>query len=152
LPNFAAVVLYFFAIDACIAQAPSSNPMTIPLTTIQKGNFSGIREPLQVVVRTQDEWNNLWKRHASIQSPPSPLPVVNFTTEMVVGIFAGEKTTGGYEAEITSAELKDSSLYVYYVEKSSTPGGMAIQALTQPFHLAKLPRYELPIVFVKGSP
>jgi hypothetical protein len=29
---------------------------------------------------------------------------------------------------------------------------MTIQALTQPFHLAKLPRYELPIVFVKDSP
>jgi len=149
---FAAVFFTLCVLDACAAQAPFPNPMTIPLTTIQKGNFSGIREPLQVTVRTQDAWESLWKKHTSIQRPPSPLPEVNFTTEMVVGIFAGEKTTGGYETEITRAELKDSTLYVYYVEKAPMAGGMTIQALTQPFHLAKLPRYELPIVFVKDSP
>ena len=126
--------------------------MAIPLTTIQKGNFSGIREPLQVTVRTQDAWESLWKKHTSIQSPPSPLPAVNFTTEMVVGIFAGEKTTGGYDVELTRAELKDSTLYVYYVEKNPASGGMAIQALTQPFNLAKLARHDGAVVFVKQSP
>jgi len=152
LPNFAAVVLYFFAIDACIAQAPSSNPMTIPLTTIQKGNFSGISEPLQVIGRTQEAWENLWKRHTSIQSPRSPLPTVNFATEMVVGLFAGEKTTGGYDVELTRAELKDSNLYIYFAEKTPISGGMAIQALTQPFHLAKLAKHDAAVIFVKLGP
>ena len=147
----ATLLLSLFAIDACVAQAPSPNQMSIPLTTIEKGNFSGVREPLQVVVRTQDEWNNLWKIHASIQSPPSPPPTVNFTTEMVLGLFAGEKNTGGYEVEIIKAEQKGSTLYVYYVEKSPISGGMAIQALTQPFHLARLPRQDASVVFVKVS-
>ena len=71
---------------------------------------------------------------------------------MVIGLFAGEKSTGGYEVEITRAELKNSTLYIYYVEKSLASGGMAIQALTQPFHLAKLPRYDAPVVFVDLSP
>ena len=152
--NLAALILILCAVDACVAQAPlppALNQMTIPVTTIQKGNFSGIREPLQAAVRTQDQWNNLWKKHASIQSPPSPPPGVNFTTEMVVALFAGEKTTGGYEVEITRAELKDSTLYIYYVEKNPTSGGMAIQAITQPFHLARLPRHDTPVIFVKQT-
>jgi len=152
--NLAALISTLCAVNGCVAQAPlppALNQMTIPVTTIQNGNFSGIREPLQVVVRTQDQWNNLWKKHASIQSPPSPPPGVNFTTEMVVGLFAGEKTTGGYELEITRAELKDSTLYIYYVEKNPTSGGMAIQAITQPFHLAKLPRHDTPVIFVKQT-
>jgi hypothetical protein len=150
--NVAVLFLFFFTVDVCLAQAPPSNPMAIPLTTIQKGNFSGIREPLQVTVRTQNEWEDLWKRHTSIQSPPSSLPSVNFTTEMVVGLFAGEKTTGGYDVELTRAELKDSTLYVYYVERNPASGGMAIQALTQPFNLAKLARHDGAVVFVKQSP
>ena len=152
--NLAALISTLCAVNACVAQAPlppALNQMTIPVTTIQEGNFSGIREPLQVVVRTQDQWNNLWKKHASIQSPPSLPPGVNFTTEMVVGLFAGEKTTGGYEVEITRAELKDSTLYIYYVEKNPTSGGMAIQAITQPFHLARLPRHDTPVIFVKQT-
>ena len=67
-------------------------------------------------------------------------------------IFAGEKTSGGYDVELTRAELKDSTLYVYYVEKNPASGGMAIQALTQPFHLAKLARHDGAVVFVKQSP
>jgi hypothetical protein len=126
--------------------------MTVPVTTIQKGNFSGVHEPLQAVIRTAAEWESLWKRHASIQSPPSPPPVVDFATEMVVGVFLGEKPRGGYEIEIKSAELKDSVLYVYYVEKSPSPGGVAIQALTQPFHLVKLPRNDVPVVFLTLTP
>ena len=152
--NLAALISMLCAVNACVAQdplPPAPNQMTIPVTTIQKGNFSGIREPLQVVVRTQDQWNSLWKKHASIQSPPSPPPGVNFTAEMVVGLFTGEKTTGGYEVEITGAELKTSMLYIYYVEKSPTSGGMAIQALIQPFHLAKLPRHDTPVIFVKQT-
>jgi len=149
---FAAVFLSLWVLDACAAQAPLPNPMTIPLTTIQKGNFSDIREPLQVIVRTQEAWEDLWKRHTSIQSPRSPLPTINFATEMVVGLFAGEKTTGGYDVELTRAELKDSNLYIYFAEKTPIPGGMAIQALTQPFHLAKLAKHDAAVIFVKLGP
>ena len=152
--NSAVLILPFGALDACAAQPAlptSAASMAIPVTTIQKGNFSGVREPLQAIIRTPAEWESLWKRHASIQSPTSPLPAVDFGAEIVVGIFLGEKSAGGYEVEITRAELKDSVLYVYYVEKSPKPGGAAIQALTQPFHLVKLPRTDARVVFSRIS-
>jgi hypothetical protein len=150
--NLAAVFLILFAIEACAAQNSPSNPMTIPVVTILKGNFSGIHQPLQVTVRDQKEWEALWKRHTSNQSPPSPLPAVDFTTEMVVGLFAGDKTTGGYEVEISRAELKGSDLYIFYLERNPAPGGMAIQAITQPFHLVKLAKHDGPLEFVKLAP
>lgn len=153
--NLTALVLLTWAVDACAAQTslPSNlAPVRISVTTIEKGNFSGIREPLLVIVRTQEDWNSLWKGHASIQSPIPLPPAVDFSAEMVVGLFAGEKKGGGYEVELTGAELKDSTLYIYYLEKSPIAGGMTIQALTQPFHLAKLPRYDAPVVFVKVNP
>jgi len=149
---WAAVFLTLLVMEACAAQNSRSNPMTIPVVTIQKGNFSGIHEPLQVTVRDQTEWEALWKRHTSNQSPPLPVPVVDFGTEMVVGLFAGDKTTGGYEVEITGAELKGSNLYIFYLEKNPAPGGMTIQAVTQPFHLIKLARQDIPVVFVKRNP
>ena len=68
---------------------------------------------------------------------------------MVAAVFLGEKTTGGYEVEITQAELQNSSLKIQYIEKTPTPGGMTIQALSQPFHLVKLPRYDAQVVFSK---
>ena len=120
------ITAIMFSVDACPqAQSLSSNaPMPIPITTLQKGNFSGIRQPLQAVVRNRQEWTALWQRHTSIQSPPTPLPAVDFTVEMIAGLFAGEKRSGGYEIDITGAAQIDSTLFIYYEEKTPAPGGM----------------------------
>src|ERR1041384_4844147 len=80
--SFVAVLLILGA--ACVARGSraDSAQMTIPITTIQKGNFSGIVESIETAIRTPAEWENLWKRHVSIQSPPAPLPPVDFKQEM----------------------------------------------------------------------
>lgn len=122
----------------------------VPLTNLQKGDFSGVRGPLQVVVRTQEEWDKLWKRHSSTAKPPSP-PRINFATEMVAAVFLGEKNTGGHEVEITRAERKNSTLYIYYLEKRPPSDAIVTQVLTQPYHLVKLPRDDAPVVFLSES-
>jgi hypothetical protein len=147
-----AVLLCATETCAQTAPVPSNNAMSVPITMLQKGDFSGIRESLQIVVRIQGEWEKLWNRHVSFQSPPAPALAINFNNEMVVGVFAGEKNTGGYEVEITGAQLKGSRLYIYYAEKKPPPAAMTIQAFTQPFHLIKLPRSDAPTVFVEGTP
>lgn len=121
----------------------------VPLTTIQKGFYSGVREPLQVVIRDQQQWVALWARHSSIRDKPPPPPSVDFAAEMVVGLFLGQKSTGGYSVEITRAEMDGSDLRFYYRERSPTPGTIVTQALTQPYHLVKLPRHEASPVFYR---
>jgi hypothetical protein len=122
------------------------------VATVEKGSRSGIREPLQTVIRNRDEWNAFWKRHASTDTPPALAPIVDFDRQMVVGIFLGEKSTGGYEVEIVRAERRDCSLYFYYREESPPPGAMVTQALTQPFHLVKIAKYQDPqIIFRRDS-
>jgi hypothetical protein len=124
----------------------------LSIATVEKGDRSGIRGPLQTVIRNQDEWKALWRRHSSTDTNPPPAPIIDFNREMVVGIFLGEKPTGGYEVEIVRAELSDSSLYFYYLEKSPPPGAMVTQALTQPFHLMKVAKYQYQkIIFRRDS-
>ena len=115
---------------------------------VAKGVRSGIRESLQLVIRNQDDWNSFWKRHSSTETNPAPPPRIDFDREWVVGIFLGEKRTGGYTAEIVRAERRDSSLYFHYREKSPAPDAMVTQALTQPFHLVRVSKNGNPeIVF-----
>jgi hypothetical protein len=124
----------------------------LSITTVEKDYRSGIRGPLQTVIRDQDEWNAFWKRHSSTDANPAPAPIVDFGREMVVGIFLGEKPTSGYEVEIVRAERSDSSLYFYYREESPRPGAMVTQALTQPFHLVNVAKYQNPqIIFRRDS-
>jgi hypothetical protein len=133
-------------------QMAYSQPETsLSLTTVAKGYRSGIREPLQIVVRNKDEWNAIWKRHSSIDTNPRPAPSIDFNREMVVGIFLGEKNTGGYEVEILRGE-KDNLLYFYYREKSPAAGAIVTQVLTQPFHLVKVAKYQnVQVIFRRDS-
>jgi hypothetical protein len=124
----------------------------LSIATVEKGYRSGIRGPLQIVIRNQDEWKALWKRHASSDTNPLPAPFIDFDREMVAGTFLGEKHTGGYEVEIVPAERGDSALYFYYRQKSPPPGAMVTQALTRPFHLVKIAKDEnLQVIFRRDS-
>jgi PrcB C-terminal len=100
----------------------------LSIATVERGDRSGIRGPLQTV----------WKRNSSTDTNPPAAPSIDFNREMVVGIFLGEKNTGGYEIEIVRAERRDSLLYFYYREEFPSPGAMVTQALTQPFHLVRV--------------
>ena len=125
---------------------------SLSIATVVRGHRSGIRDSLQTVIRNQDEWKALWKRHSSTDTNPSPTPIIDFNCEMVVGIFLGEKNTGGYEIEIVRAERRNSSLYFYYREKSPPPSAMVTQALTQPFHLVRVAKYDNPqVIFRRDS-
>ena len=124
----------------------------VAYTTVDQGHYSGVRESLQIVISSQEEWAALWSRHAFGRRPaPSPSPI-DFSAEMVVGLFLGQKGTGGYSVEITRAELDGANLKVFYRERNPPPGAMLTQALTQPYHLVRLSRSEAVPVFIKEGP
>ena len=110
----------------------------VSFQTVLKGYQSGVRESVQIVARSQSEWNSLWKRHALAEPTPPPLPAIDFTKEIIVAVFLGEKPTGGHDVEITSIEQKNDALLVSFVEKSPPPGEVLTQALTQPFHIVRV--------------
>ncbi len=82
-----------------------------------------------------------------MQGDPQPAPAVDFSAEMVVAVFLGEEATGGYEVEVTRAELAGSNLRLYYREKGPPPDAIVAQVLTQPYHIVKLPKYRIPAIF-----
>jgi protease stability complex PrcB-like protein len=108
--------------------------------TIAKGYRSGVRESWQIVAHNQAEWDSVWKRHLSVETNPPPPPAIDFNKQIVAAVFLGEKPTGGYDVEIIRAEQSDGALVLHYREKSPLPGSLAIQALTQPFHIIQVVR------------
>ena len=135
---------------ACVVWAAGSaaaERAVLPFSTVAKGFASGVQEPLQVAIRTREEWVAFWARHTRAQVQPPSAPPVDFSREMLVGISLGERATGGYEVEITKVERGDSELRVHYRSKSPDPGAMVTQARTQPYHLIKLSRDDSPLVF-----
>jgi len=118
---------------------------TPAFTTVAKGDASGQQTAKQVTVRTAAEWKALWKDHASAEK----MPVIDFSRDMVVGIFLGTKPSAGHGVEIVGVRTEESELIVEYVQKQPGRGTMAAQILTEPFHLVSVPQHAGPVRFVQ---
>ncbi len=133
------VVLYVCLLAVVSAQAPQP-----PLTSIAKGDMSGQQTAKQVTVRTPAEWKALWKDHA----PTEKMPNVDFSKNMVVGIFLGSKPSAGNEVEIVGVRTQDKDLIVEYVQRQPGRGTMAAQILTEPYHLVSVPTHPGTVRFI----
>jgi len=128
---------------AALLQGAAATPAT--MKTVDKGSMSAIDTQRQVTVRTPDEFATFWKSHANDRK----MPEVDFTSNMVVGIFLGTRPTGGYGAEIVSAQPEGGALVVKYKETRPGRGSMTAQVLTSPFHLVAVPKVDGAVRFEK---
>lgn len=109
------------------------------MTTVARGTLSGIEARREIVVRTGQEWEALWRQHAPERRPP----VVDFGTQTIVAIFLGTRATAGHEVTITSVTPEpDDGVLVRYRAVRPDPGMMTAQVLTFPFHIVSVPRFD----------
>jgi hypothetical protein len=116
-----------------------------PVRTVGKGPMSAIDGPRQVTVLSAAEWAALWKENGV----NAPLPAVDFSREMVVGVFLGTRPTAGYGVEIVRAIGNSSVLVVEFVEAAPPRDAITAQILTAPFHLAAMPKHGGEVTFKK---
>lgn len=116
-----------------------------PVRTVGKGPMGAIDEPRQVTVRSAAEWGALWKENGAT----APLPAVDFSREMVVGVFLGSRPTAGYGVEIVRAAGDSGTLVVEYVETAPSRDTITAQILTAPYHLAAIPKHGGEVTFKK---
>ena len=119
----------------------------VPFTTISQSEQSGVEDARQAVVRTPEEWKALWKEHA----PGRPMPAVDFTTSMVIGVFLGSRNTAGYRVTITGIERDGATLAVTYREARPRTGEMLAQVLTFPHHLVRVERIDGAVKFTRAE-
>ncbi len=122
---------------------PGGSPETgsIAFESIARGSRSGIHEPRRVVIRDPQAFAALWAEHTRGESPPRPLPEVDFATSLVVGVFAGTRSSSGHGVEIVSCRETAAGRRVEYVETKPAPGTITLSVMTHPFHLVRMSRF-----------
>ena len=117
--------------------------MQQPLTTIARGTDSAKTTSSQVVCRDSAAWQRLWEEHVGDDTTGSR-PTVDFATQAVVGVFAGQRPSTGWTVEITAADVPNrvpstgGTLTITYSVRR--PVGAFQDMLTSPFHIVSLPR------------
>jgi hypothetical protein len=119
-----------------------------PVRTLDRGGQSEIGMQRQVTVRDRDEWASLWRMHA----PGRPAPAVDFSREMVVGVFMGTRPTGGFAVDIVGYRDSGSDVVVQYRETAPSPDAISAQVIVSPYHLVVIPGRTGIVTFEKLRP
>jgi hypothetical protein len=120
---------------------------SIKLRTIAQGNFSGVHDLTQIVVTNSTQWQELWAKHSAQRTPAEKTPEIDFDKETVLFAALGRRNAGGHKIEISKVKPSGDEFEVTVNIRGPKPGGIQIQALTAPFHIAAVPKLAGPVKF-----
>jgi hypothetical protein len=109
------------------------------VSTIGRGDGSGVSTPRRVVIRDEPAWRALWVEHAGAASAA---PDVDFDRRMVAAVFSGDRPTPGYSIEIIDAQAHGEAMEIVVRESRAPAGMIAAQVIVTPFHIVSLPRFD----------
>ncbi len=145
------VVALIFLISACATPTEIEEDFEpiveetkeiVNLETLVKSNQSGYQEEGRHVIDNQEDWDNLWTLASEDE-----LPAVNFEEEMVLAVFMGMRSTGGYSIEMVEIIEKDEVIEVMIEETVPGEDDMVAMVITYPEHIVKIEKTDKPIVF-----
>lgn len=109
--------------------------------------YSGLREPKELVVDDEEAWADVWARIHEDVSPKPELPEVDFDEKVVLVTALGEQPTGGYSIFFAGAVRRENEIVVDVSTMSPGAGCGVTDALTQPIDIALLARTNARIEF-----
>lgn len=115
--------------------------------TIAKGYYSGHDERKNYVIINKDDWKNLWDKVNSIITPKPFLAEIDFSRNMIVAVFQGAQSTGGYAIDIVKVVETGNTLEVFVQEISPGRGCGVTFVVTQPYHIIEVQRVDKKVIF-----
>jgi hypothetical protein len=107
-----------------------------------QGQFGGGRSETAEIIRTQDQWQQLWQRLD--RKPPGPLQPGR---QIAVFVSGGEKADAAYRLRLVSTALRDDRLMIVWESTAPDPmqvsNANAAQVVTQPWMVVLIDRADL---------
>lgn len=134
------------------AAAPA--PAPVPLGAVDgiagrtewAGPLSAAAVDMTLAVRDSRGWDILWQLIGSEQ--PGPLPA----DTMAVAVFAGPRTSGGYNVSIRDVVSVGNTVEVSFLETEPPADAAVTEVVTAPWALQLLPLRSEPVLFVPLEP
>ncbi len=111
------------------------------------GAQSAAAMDILVTARDQRSWRVLWQL-VDRESLPGDLP----DGAMAVGVFLGQRPTGGYTVAFESVSVVDGQVVARYLETTPPPDSIVSQGLTAPYAVRLVRAHNAPVQFVRSGP
>lgn len=126
---------------------PYNAATSMNFVTYSQGTESGfitdqyaLDTPTLFVIRTQEELESFWSKHAAIFFPQPALPVMDFTQEMFIAVVDRVEPTTGYTLTIQALEASETTVSVSVQKVGPGADAIAGDALSVPYHIVRLPQ------------
>jgi hypothetical protein len=146
-----AISIILILVISCAVWMIEPNPalmeQELPFQIIASGGLSGNSEEEYLVIRTNTGWEALWTKHVIFVMPPPPAPGIDFSSELVVCAFMGERSTGGYSISIEQVWAYKGEIHVEVVKHSPPPDTAVVQVVTFPYVFVSMEKTAMDFTF-----
>lgn len=134
------------ALDASGAAAVAADPLEdISFAVLAEGqNAARVTERKNYAVYDEEEYARLWAMAYGDDAPPRP--EVDFSKDYVIGVFAGVRSSGGYDIAVTQVADSSSARTVSIALTMPGEGCVTSQAFTSPFEIVRVAASSLELV------
>jgi len=118
--------------SACtgVGLAETAKDGTVEMITIARGSYAvETTERKAILAATDADYRRSWADLIG----ESEVPVVDFSSSVVVFLFAGERNTGGWSVEPSAVNIDGTTVVIDAKVQGPSPGGMVTQAITYPY-------------------
>jgi len=119
----------------------------IKFEILDMGDVSGYGEETYLVVKSEDEWENVWKKHTSVCEPQEQPPEVDFAKNFVICAFMGMRPTTGYSINVERIWTDGEKVFVEVVKRRPPEGLVVCEMVTCPYVMVLVERTEMHFVF-----
>jgi len=133
------IIPVVFIFQSCLkSESGVANGEKIGFDTISNGQYSKQIEKKYFVISDKAGMDQLVELIKGTGNAEISISDINFPEEMVVGVFIGEKPSGGYDVEVTG--VLNQKEYIEFLIKTVEPGpdDIVTEAITSPYHIIKL--------------
>ena len=122
----------------------------VPFEVVDPGGGYDYEARANFTIRDAVTWESLWLDLYSGHYPIPEVPTVNFTSEMLIAVFQGERGSGGYSTNITRIIMTNAYYLVYVDEIHPGESCGTTTVMTYPYHIVKISDLplNLPVQFV----
>lgn len=130
--------------------AANTNPSSVEFTEIGNGELMGSENftASALVIENEEQWNALKAQMDLFNHYSEGFTEnnIDFSEYRIIAVIDELRNYGGYDITVASITETDGQLIVD-VENSDGGPGSAATVMTQPFHIVKIQRSNLPVVF-----
>lgn len=101
----------------------------------------GIYEPKNMVIKSQQEFDELWEESQQGIDFGPVRPEIDFSRKWVIACFLGIVNTGGHSIDIQSIEAGPAMILITIIHKRPSPGCPTAQVVEFPYLMATLDHF-----------